>query len=374
VSLQGTLDTFALQDVLRLLASTSKTGHLRVRGPRGTGGIWVVDGKIVAAASESAGPSPTAVEVAFDLLRATDGAFVFDTGATSLDPGEPAEVGPIIDEAEKLLEEWRAIEAVVPSLGHWVSLAEELPSDSVPVSRSQWKVIGKIGDGRTVGALGEALGQGELAVSRSVKELMELGFASLQDRGDVWPAVAPSRLEAAAPAGKSAPAAPEAPVKETPPRAGGAMRSSGPARSGGANRGAGQPPAGQPAPAGKRLDPTERTAAKPPAKPAVPAAGRPAAARPAASVARPAAGRPESGTTAPASRDSGETPAVPAVEDPELARQLADLGPVAAAAVVAAADAETPEEAEAALDGIQGDDGEPLNRGMLLKFLSSVRT
>lgn len=359
MSLQGTLDTFALQDVLLLLASTSKTGHLRVRGPRGTGGIWVVDGKVVAAAAESAGPSPTAVDVVFDLLRLNEGAFVFDTGATSLDPGEPTEVGPIIEQAEELLEEWREIEAVVPSLSHWVSLAEDLPDDSVTVTRAQWKAVNQIGDGRTVGALGEATGQGEIDVSRSVKELVEAGLVSLQDRGDVWPKVTEPRHDAA-----EADLAADEAASETPPRSGGPMRSSGPARAG-AGRPSGQP---QPAP-GKRLDPSERPAPRPAAKPTPPPAGRPAPARPAA--ARPAA----SGGAAPRPAAKADAPSSSSpVEDPELARQLADLGPVAAAAVVAAADAETPEEAEAALEGIQGDDGEPLNRGMLLKFLSSVRT
>ena len=35
VALQGTLDTFALPDVLRLLASTQKVGRLRVIGDGG---------------------------------------------------------------------------------------------------------------------------------------------------------------------------------------------------------------------------------------------------------------------------------------------------------------------------------------------------
>jgi hypothetical protein len=61
-------------------------------------------------------------------------------------------------------------------------------------------------------------------------------------------------------------------------------------------------------------------------------------------------------------------------EADEVARQLASLSPKAARAVAAAARAETDEEREAALAEVTGDDDEPINRGLLLKFLSSVRS
>ena len=58
-----------------------------------------------------------------------------------------------------------------------------------------------------------------------------------------------------------------------------------------------------------------------------------------------------------------------------LASELADLGTEAADAVAAAARAATPEERAAALKGVLTDEhGEPINRGLLLKFLSSVRS
>ena len=60
-------------------------------------------------------------------------------------------------------------------------------------------------------------------------------------------------------------------------------------------------------------------------------------------------------------------------DDEELAKQLATLSPRAANAIRAAAEATTDEERDAALDEVDGDD-EPLNRGLLLKFLSSVKS
>jgi hypothetical protein len=56
-----------------------------------------------------------------------------------------------------------------------------------------------------------------------------------------------------------------------------------------------------------------------------------------------------------------------------VARQLANLSPKAARAVAAAARATTAEEREAALAEVTSEGDEPINRGLLLKFLSSVQ-
>ena len=55
----------------------------------------------------------------------------------------------------------------------------------------------------------------------------------------------------------------------------------------------------------------------------------------------------------------------------EIARQLANLSPKAAKAVAAAAKATTSEEREAALAEVDETE-DPINRGLLLKFLGSV--
>src|SRR5258708_38445280 len=75
VSLQGSLDTFALPDVLVLLASTKKSGELHVAGTRTVGSaratdlqglIWVDDGQLV---GFDVARSAEAAEAVFELLR-----------------------------------------------------------------------------------------------------------------------------------------------------------------------------------------------------------------------------------------------------------------------------------------------------------------
>ncbi len=115
----------------------------------------------------------------FELLRFKEGDFVFDDDDTAADAGEPADVEATLGSAEAMLEEWKSIEAVVPSLAGWVSLRAELPGDDVTVDAAHWRQLVAIGGGTTVGGLGDRLGLGELPVSRAVKELVELGLVEL---------------------------------------------------------------------------------------------------------------------------------------------------------------------------------------------------
>jgi hypothetical protein len=184
VALQGTLETFALPDVLRLLASTKKTGAYRLDGDRGTGCLWVKEGGIVGGAFAGAAMTDT-VEAAFELLRFSDGEFVFEDGAESDDPNDVIDVEDLLSKAEAMLEEWKELEAVVPSLDHGITLNPVLPGDEVTIKADTWIFLTVIGAGTTVGRLGKKLALGELGVSRAVKEMVELGVVELSEPGTV---------------------------------------------------------------------------------------------------------------------------------------------------------------------------------------------
>ncbi len=96
VALQGTLDTFALPDVLRLLAATKKTGPLRLTGGRGTGSVWVTAGEVSAIEATHAPHASEPVDALFELLRFQDGAFTFDAEAVHDSPGRPTAVEDVL--------------------------------------------------------------------------------------------------------------------------------------------------------------------------------------------------------------------------------------------------------------------------------------
>jgi hypothetical protein len=478
VALQGTLDTFALPDVLRLLASTKKTGRLRISGSRGTGSVWVDAGQVVSTEATGVAKSQGPVDVVFELLRYRDGSFTFESDKAAPYPEPASDVEPLLIEAEQQLAEWRDIEAVVPSLDHWVMLVSDLPRPDVVVDAERWRAIVAVGSGNAVRRVGESLSMGEVAVSRQVKDLVELGLATVDTPQaparvpDPFPTAAPEPLSApaydadgasdpvdagrrafepllheplvvdhAADAAASAPeqfaAATFATTAEPEPyrpafggpgpgpadgdghrpfglasgsdgdghRPFGLASADGdghrpfglapaegePARPafGGSPMGDGDPyrPAFGGPPAGADVEPLRAAfggsgTAAAEAEPFRPAFGGPGPAD--AEPLRPAfGGTPADGDRSgafppgPTRRTLGRSPAAdgrPGDEADEVARQLATLSPKAARAVAAAARAETDEEREAALAEVAGETEEPINRGLLLKFLSSVRS
>jgi hypothetical protein len=175
VSLQGSLDTFALSDVLTLLATTAKSGELRVAGPRLEGRLWLAGGEL---ASASAGRATAPVDVLFELLRLPEGTFVFADGIPTVD-GPPVPVAPVLEEAGRRLESWREIEAVVPSLDVRVQLVPELSGADVVVTAERWRALVAVAEGGVVGVVAETLGLGEFDACSAVKELVDAGLVTV---------------------------------------------------------------------------------------------------------------------------------------------------------------------------------------------------
>jgi hypothetical protein len=386
VALQGTLDTFALIDVFRLLASTNKTGRLRVSGDRGIGNVWFDGGGVVLAAAYNTKPSDAPVAVIFELLRQHEGTFVFEADVTTPEAGAPSDVESLIREAEHLLIEWQEIEAVVPSVDMWVSLSPELPRPEIVVDGERWKVIVATGAGATVAEVGDHLGLGEIAVSKAVKEVVEIGLLTITTN-------APARAEAprvghltvidevanlhiveAAPEPAYEPA-PE-PVYEPAPEP--------------------EPiidlvpePVYEPEPA---YEPEPQSEPEPQQAPASTSGGGALGIdipgfqdlAPAVYIEKEfeqqvvPSTRAENGTWAArvraedAAQHAEHTETEP-VRDSDPMLELPNLTPQAARAIAAAAQASTEAERDAALAMATGPDDEPLDRDLLLRFLSSVK-
>jgi hypothetical protein len=369
VALQGTLDTFALADVLRLLASTKKTGRLRVTGDRGSGSVWVSDGRVVGTELAVPGtPDDGPAFTIYALLRFSAGSFTFESGATTPKAGAAADVELLLGEAEMLLAEWRSIEAVIPSLESWISLRSELDSDVV-VDAPRWRVIAAVAGGASAGTVAETLGGGEIEVLRSVKELVELGLVEVgtappmatvanfrttdavhADRDPAPPSLAEMRsglgsvnLSHETPDDSPNGAGPGVPDFDVSAFDAGTFHDQ----------------AFEPAPERPGSIIVDAPTTPPPTAPAAPPAM--------SDLAPPPAGPPAS-VSAFAPPAGGE----PSLDDAaEIARQLANLSPRAAKAVAAAAKATTEEEREAALAAIEAED-DTVNRGLLLRFLGSV--
>lgn len=391
MALQGTLETFALPDVLRLLASTKKSGVLRVDTERGHGEVVVVDGALAGGSAERAPLAEDPADVLFELLRSADGSFLFDTDADVTGTGARADVETALTAAEAQLAEWREIEAVVPSPRRPVALVAERDGD-ITLTAAQWRAVAAIGAGCTVEELGLRLGLTELPAARLVRDLLEVGAVGLGDSdvADADPATAAlvddrtaDEPVAAVEAPPAAPAPVEAvapPVAVLPPLPG-VDDLTGPEPAVPASESA-VPEAPEPLAPVAPLFASSQTPEAPPAEPP-----------PAAPTWEPEPAFAPSSSSSffddddedpladdPFGPDPFRIPRLPGAGAPEaqdsdaaeMARQLANLSPRAAQAVAAAAAATSDEERDQALAQVAEESDEPVNRGLLLKFLSSV--
>ncbi len=183
MALQGTLETFTVPDVLRLLATTRKTGLFALEGDRGTGKVWLDEGCIggVTSDREHGGDIDS---VLFDLLRFKTGAFRFvpdeaPPESSAIGDDQDGAVDHALDRAEQLLVEWREIESVVPSLDAWVRLLPDLHEESVTIEANLWSVLAVLGGGSTGRRVGADLDLGELDACRRLRDLVELGVAEV---------------------------------------------------------------------------------------------------------------------------------------------------------------------------------------------------
>lgn len=381
MALQGTLDTFALVDVFRLLASTNKTGRLRVTGNRGNGNVWFDGGGVVLASAQNTKPTDPPVSVIFELLRQREGSFVFEADDTTPEAGAPSDVDTLVREAEHLLIEWQQIEAVVPSVDLWVSLSPELPRPEVVVDEARWKVIVATGAGATVAEVGDRLGLGEIGISKAVKEVVEIGLLTISESAmprATAPVFAPAPIETRVI---------EEPVFEEAPPTFVVEPEPAPAY---------EPPAEPeperevvihlvPEPVDEVPAPTEAPSGDVPVPPGTKGAlgiDIPGFSTLSASVTIERGSEPVSPSTpkrnaAWAERvraeDAAQGDPFSVNDEPDPLLELPNLTPQAARAIAAAAQAHTDAERDAALAMATGPDDEPLDRDLLLRFLSSVK-
>jgi len=349
VSVQGSLEGFPLPDVLALLASTKKRGELRVAGQRGAGRVWMSDGAVVGA---QAGSARTPVDVLFQLLRVDSGTFAFDPNA-DVPAGKAHDFEPLLAEAQARLAEWQLIEAVVPSLTTAVTMAEELPATKVTVTAAQWRVVRAVAGGGTVADVARLLDVDEFHACQAVKQLVDAGLVAVGDpdisfvdrETDDEPDEAEAIVEDTEledDVDDEAETAPDEPDPEElvtiPDHLRGARRA----------RRDPEPESAEDRPV--RLDPLAVANAR-----------------------RRAELADKTGDLV------GATAAALTPENANsLVRELAALGTdvrETAEVIRAASHAPSTEEKTAALEGVLADDeGEPLNRSLLVKFLSSVRS
>lgn len=177
--LQGSLDNFALDEVLGLLSSTAKTGRLSLKGDRGDGSLMLNDGQLVDATASFASNGTNPEDVVFELLRYVEGHFTFDVCEVA-GADEARNVLEVLNGAEGRLADWRVIEAVVPSLDHTVVPVTALPAEEITINRGEWATLRIIAAGCPASSVCDELGLGEVEGSRLIKGLADRHLVTVE--------------------------------------------------------------------------------------------------------------------------------------------------------------------------------------------------
>jgi len=190
VALQGDLSSFAISDVLHLLANATKSGCLEVSSPPVSGEVWLHSGQITGGMVSSSPHASRPADLLLELLRLEEGSFLFDdaTEVAAGSDGEP--VADVLGAAEALLAEWREVEAVVRTLRAWIELAPNLDRDEVTLHADQWQAVAAVAGGATVEELADRCELTDLAASQMVRDLADARLVSVGEPREETPSAA----------------------------------------------------------------------------------------------------------------------------------------------------------------------------------------
>jgi len=217
--LQGDLESFPLNDVVRLLAEGAKTGVLRVETTSIIGRIFLVEGRLTYATTRDGDGSVSALtrlgtrperdrrgrnpggkwpdparplilqqisEVMIRLDRGAVGRFWFVEGVSTRAYGaeevQRFTVDEVLAAAESRREEWGKIVRTLPDAGGRFVMRPTLPgseSDMV-VDATSWSVLAVMGDGASAQAVAERLNLFELSAAGLLADLYERGMIVLE--------------------------------------------------------------------------------------------------------------------------------------------------------------------------------------------------
>ncbi len=179
--LQGTFETLALAELLGLLSQSRKTGALWLDAGHASAVIYVVDGRCCAALSNDASEPLTdgaslmvrLVDLCFGVARAEDGSFRFGVEDAPWTCPDTIDLELANDELARLLDEWREIQAVIPSLECRIRLTEDLGIDEIVVDRERWRLLTAIDGRRSVRDLVRRTNRPVLDVCHAIVSLVD---------------------------------------------------------------------------------------------------------------------------------------------------------------------------------------------------------
>jgi hypothetical protein len=178
--LNGNLDTFALPDVLRFIASGNVTGRIEITRDDVAGEIAVDQGKFVGA-SLTDEEAPTTVDEALDIA-----VLLFDGAGGTFEVVQEEWVGgPLSLSAEELAKaverrrkEWAAVVDQLGSLDEPLVIASDLPNgtEQIVVRAEQWRMLSFLDGRRSVQDVARDTASSVYATAVALAEMANAGM------------------------------------------------------------------------------------------------------------------------------------------------------------------------------------------------------
>jgi hypothetical protein len=184
--LQGTFDIFSLTELIAMLAGGNKTGTLDVQAGATGGLVHFREGLCCGVEPVREPPqsddalAAALVQVCFELVREPEGEFRF---LTDEPPGSDhlVVVDEPMGEVRRLLEEWREVQGLIPSLDLRPSLASALAGDSITLTAAEWSFVVGLDGRASVQDLVDRRGESLLEVCQEIAALVDRGALRLDD-------------------------------------------------------------------------------------------------------------------------------------------------------------------------------------------------
>ncbi len=176
MSLQGTLRTLGITEVLEFLADRSATGRLDITADSGSATYWMLRGEVAEVDYEFERESGVdAAESTYYALSELDGTFFFDEGEAP-EHGTPTEsVADVLGRTADTAEGWSLVEEQIPTPQHQLIRSDALDG-SVTIEPEWWRALDAIGSGCSSRTLADSLGMRALAASTMAADMARVGL------------------------------------------------------------------------------------------------------------------------------------------------------------------------------------------------------
>jgi len=177
MAFQGSLEELPLPDVIQLVAASGKTGKFAVTSRLGSGDIFLQDGEIV---HSTMGPL-TGEEAFYELATWQEGEFVFTPGEEASDRTVKKSNTNLLMQAAQRIDEWKVLVTKVPSTRMVPYFTTDGGSTNVSLSPSEWNVIRRIDESRTIEGIARELKTSAFEVSKTIFGLITSGLVDLHE-------------------------------------------------------------------------------------------------------------------------------------------------------------------------------------------------